>query len=485
MKKIISVILAAAMLLCLFASCGKDEHKNGELPDTETENSRESVLRLAYSNNEELNPFTAEAVINIQIMGLVYDGLYKLNKNYEPEPLIAKSAIVAAENINVTLNSVNFSDGSPVTAGDVIYSFELAKNSPYYRTKLANFLQVDLTAQNMVMFRLNSPDPYALSCLTFPIVKTGSEGEMPIGCGRYQFQKSGESVYLIVNTQKSGFKPTIKTITLDAIKENGSIESSLEIGNTGFFYDDLGDGTFSRINAHTVEMGINHFVYLGFNPESSVFGNSAVRKAVNLAVNRSEIASNAFQGHARETYTPFNPDWYALISKDLIVSRDIEAAKAAVEEVDPEKRDISLLVNSENSFKLEAAGLIQQYLDEIGFVVTVKDYNAEYYKEALEIGSYDLYLGEYKLTPNMDLTPLFGGSIGGGIFEESESTARYSQLLRGECELMDFINTFNEDLPIIPLCYRNAAVSYTNSMNADYACCDGDIFYDIETWRYK
>ena len=50
---------------------------------------------------------------------------------------------------------------------------------------------------------------------------------------------------------------------------------------------------------------------------------------------------------------------------------------------------------------------------------------------------------------------------------------------------MDFVNTFNEELPLVPLCYRNAAASYTNSMQADFACCDGDVFYDIETWSFK
>ena len=50
---------------------------------------------------------------------------------------------------------------------------------------------------------------------------------------------------------------------------------------------------------------------------------------------------------------------------------------------------------------------------------------------------------------------------------------------------MDFINTFNEALPFIPLCYRNAAVSYSNEMNSDANCCDGDVFYDIETWSFK
>ena len=57
--------------------------------------------------------------------------------------------------------------------------------------------------------------------------------------------------------------------------------------------------------------------------------------------------------------------------------------------------------------------------------------------------------------------------------------------MNGGCELMDFVNTFNEDLPFVPLCYRNAAASYTNAVQAEFNCCDSDVFYDIETWSFK
>ena len=143
-------------------------------------------------------------------------------------------------------------------------------------------------------------------------------------------------------------------------------------------------------------------------------------------------------------------------------------------------------MNSENQFKLETGEFIEEYLKELGFKVSLKKLKAEEFTAALTEGKYDLYIGEVKLTPNMNLSPLLlGGSASFGISNISETSARYAQHLAGNCEIMDFINTFNEDLPVIPLCYRNAAVSYTNSMQSSFACCDGDVFYDIETWSFK
>ncbi len=489
MKKIAVLILILSVLLTVFSGCDEIKPIIDDEPVgvSNISDKKEGTLKLAYSKADMLDPFTSSMSANIQIMALVYDGLYKLNENYEPVPVIAKSSIVSGTTINVTLDTAVFSDGTPITSNDVVYSFEQARYSPNYQTRLQNFLQASISSSNMLVFTLENPDPYALSCLTFPIVKSGSEGELPVGSGRYVPQISGESTYLVVNTKKSGFNPAIKTIMLVPVRDSGSIESSLEIGNTGFYYNDLGSGIYLRINAKTVDMGINNFVYLGFNFESEVFADANLRRAVNLAINRNEIATTAFQGHARAAYSPFNPDWYALSSKDLVISTDLPKAEEyiAQSETDIASKEISLLVNKDNQFKFESAEFLKKYLEAVGFTVNLKAYTADYYTEAVEIGSYDMYIGEVRLSPNMDLFPIFGGDVSYGIDPLCASATRYNQFLNGKCELMDFVNTFNEDLPVIPLCYRNAAASYTNSMQGDFNSCDGDVFYNIEEWSFK
>lgn len=489
MKRIIAFLLIICFSLTMFTGCKKRDDENAEavvVPNISDQ--KEGTLKLAYSKADLLDPFNSSMSANLQILGLVYDGLFKLDKSYQPIPVIAKNGIANGTTVNITLSSAVFSDGTPITSSDVVYSFEQARYSPAYSTKLKNFSQANATTSNMIVFNLHSPDPYALSCLTFPIVKNNSEGELPIGSGRYVPQKSGESIYLMVNTRKTDFNPSIKTIMLVPVRDSSSIESSLEIGNTGFYYNDLSDGKYLRINAKTVDMGINNFIYLGFNSESGVFSDKLLRQAVNLAINRREIVATAFQGHAREAYSPFNPDWYALASKDLIITGNTQKAAQLIEESETDINGVtvSILVNKDNQFKLETAEHIKTSLEKLGFDVKLKDYETTYYTEAVKLGAYDIYIGEVRLSPNMDLHPLLSaGSVSYGIDPENEACIRYEQFLAGECELMDFINSFNENLPLVPICYRNAAASYTNAMNSDFNCCDADVFYDIETWSFK
>lgn len=506
MRKFIAVLLAAALLFA-FSGCDKPTQEETTAATTHPSTQKDGVLNLAYSNSDTLNPYTCQTSRNHLLMPLIYDSLYKLDKNYTPVPVIAASSHVTADYISISLNVCNFSDGTQVTANDVVDSFNLAKESPAYAARLANFNSASPSGLT-VGFELETPDPYALSCLTFPIIKsagiedvTSSEEEndgeknpdnsaedetIPVGCGRYIPQISGEDIYLVVNTQKADFNPSVKTIKLVSVRSEAELISSVEVGNTGFLYNDLSNGVYSRIGANTKEMGINNFVFLGFNPTNEQLANPEIRKAINLSLNREEIVSTAFQGHARIAYSPFNPDWYEVASKDLIVVRDTEKAAQALEASDGAGGELVLLVNSENQFKLEAAEFIKTQLEESGFKIRLKKQSAEEFANSIAAGGYDIYIGEIKLSANMNLNSLLTDPESGfGANPESESAKRYTQMLAGNCEIMDFINTFNSDMPLIPLCYRNAAVSYSNSMQGGFASCDGDVFYDIETWSFR
>ncbi len=487
MRKIIALLLCCVFVLCTACTAEIKPEKESTTAPVQTEVNA-GTLNLAYSGEDTLNPFTCTTSANLQVLRLIYDGLFKLDAAYSPVFNLAVNGVVDGKTVKVTLGSYAFSDGTKITVTDVKASFEKAKTSPAYAARLANFESAGAYEGNVIIFQLTNNDPYALSCLDFPIIKNGDENDLAVGFGRYTPNVSGDGITLTANTAKPGFTPVIKTIKLLPVKDESAVISSLEVGNTAFNYNDLSSGIYNRINAHSVEMGINNFVYLAFNSASDVFANELVRRAVNLTVDRQEIVSSAFQGHAREAYSPFNPDWYMLASKDLIISKNAQDAAQLISEsgVDVAAREIKLIVNSENQFKLETGELIVKYLESLGFEVKLQKMKSSEIVEALTQGDYDIYLGEAKLTPNMDLSPIFlGGNASFGISSISNTAKRYSQLLAGDCEIMDFVNTFNEDLPVIPLCYRNASASYTNSVKASYACCDGDVYADIGTWSFK
>ena len=111
MKK--KIIRAAAAILVLtvalsFAFSGCSNKKDGG--DETTTMPPEAVeavqtLKLPYSKGDKLNPFTATSMLNQQLMPLIYDGLFALDKNYNPQPLLASNYSRSGRTLTVSLAS--------------------------------------------------------------------------------------------------------------------------------------------------------------------------------------------------------------------------------------------------------------------------------------------------------------------------------------------------------------------------------------------
>lgn len=492
MKKIVALLLAALLLtLTACSDSGFDGDENPTLVAPLGEDADVAQTKLVYSKIDSMNPFKAESAVNLRLMSLIYDGLFTLDSTYTPQKALAKGCAAGANMLNVTLDtSRKFSDGTGVTASDVIYSFKLAQTSPAYAERLANFKSVTSSNSATLVFNLEEADVYAQNCLTFPIIKRGSDEDYPVGSGRYVLVQKNGVHQLEANPLKREFKPSITRIELIEIKNSDDIGSSLEIGNTCFSFNDLSGGSYSRVNASTVDVVMNNFVYLGINGGNELLSEPLVRRAINLCLERESIVTTAFQGHAAAAYSPFNPLWGALPVEQTVFQPDFTAALELIAQsgVDLAGKALRLVVNSDNAFKSEAAELIIASLAKAGIIVDAVELPLEGFIEAVENEEFDLYIGEIRLTPDMNITELFsGGACGAGVIEEMQTASyeRYLQLLAGDCELMDFINTYNSELPFIPLCYRSAAASYTNSLDyGNSICCDSDVFSNIESWKF-
>lgn len=239
MKK--KIIRAAAAILVLavalsFAFSGCSNKKDGG--DETTTMPPEAVeavqtLKLPYSKGDKLNPFTATSMLNQQLMPLIYDGLFALDKNYNPQPLLASNYSRSGRTLTVSLASAKFSDGSGVSASDVVASFESAKKSPAYKTQLANFSSAKVSG-NSVVFSLADDDPYAVNCLTFAVTKGGSTEDGAAGRGRYTYSSENGVGYLKASSARGNFSPKKTSITLYDVKDLSMLKYTLAIGNISF-----------------------------------------------------------------------------------------------------------------------------------------------------------------------------------------------------------------------------------------------------------
>jgi ethanolamine utilization microcompartment shell protein EutS len=79
----------------------------------------------------------------------------------------------------------------------------------------------------------------------------------------------------------------------------------------------------------------------------------------------------------------------------------------AVAEANLTDNNIILLVNRDDPMRVRIALAIGEMLEAAGLVVTIPELSGQDYINALKWEQYDLYLGQTKLSPNMDLTAFF------------------------------------------------------------------------------
>lgn len=511
MKKIkffAAVLLIIALLAGTFSACSDADTNPSEESGVQggqsspSDKTPKGDITLCYSKSDSLNPFFAQGITNQMLATIFCDPLFKVDNTFTPTGVIAESTEINDKRVTVTLKNTQFSDGSTVSASDVKYSFDLAKKSTAYSASLSNVASASVSGSKVV-FTLSATDKYVKNVLTFPIVKSGTaddEDSLPIGSGRYKLDGTAQNPYFSVNTKNSaGNSAHFQTLSLLNLPDSDALINSLQIGNTDFIFDDLSSGSYKRINATVKEVSLNNMVFLGVNSSNEFLENDAIRQAISAAIDRSTIATTAYQGHGVASSLPFHPSWSELASASINSSSDYDKTQAETilkEAGITEKNNknillfnekpitLKLIVNENNSFRNEAAVLISQQLEKIGFDVTVSVLSNANYLSAIQKGQYDLYLGEIKLSDNMDLNPLLkkGGSAFYGIKTDNAAISAYESFRSSETTLAQFCDTFSTSLPFIPLCFRNGVSAYSSDISSDVISYDSDKFYNIEQW---
>ncbi len=504
--KRVKPFIALIMVFLLLCSCQKPQTDGNQDNSNNPSNPQNSSLslQLLYCSNDTINPFNTISKINSEIADLLYEPLIRLTDDFEPVYALAQEVTIEGTVCNVKLGSALFSDQTAVTADDVINSYNLAKSSSRYSHLFYEVTRAFAKDNSTVVFELSCHDPYFTNLLTFPIIKKGTENLkdadnveiLPTGSGKYILDKNNE--LLVANEFYYGEKPKVKTIKLIDAPDTESVEHYVEIGATDLYYTDPVNDNIIRMSGKKRSLNMLNLVYIGINHNYSVLSSPELRYALSGAIDREKIANTAFFSNATAATGFFHPSWsktsgYQSIQTKAqlkIVVENLE--KIGYNSTDSEgyrlsssgrRLSLTLLVNKDNASRLAAANLIKEQFKQAGIQLTVNAVSNEQYFSALKGGNFQLYLGEVKLTPNMDLSSLVlsGGSAAYGIKAvESNNpdqntedptiadSVNYSRVVegysRGENSVFDLATSLQTAMPVIPVLYRNSLLFYSNNV---------------------
>lgn len=132
------------------------------------------VARIGWAGSPDtLNPGTAVLSEAYTIFELVYDSMYDLQLDGSFTLGLAESASVSDDGLTWTFkirDGVKFHDGTPLTAEDVVFSYELYRaheDYPYMNAYTLYFDTIEATPNNEVVLTLTEPIPNIESQLVF------------------------------------------------------------------------------------------------------------------------------------------------------------------------------------------------------------------------------------------------------------------------------------------------------------------------------
>ncbi len=140
-KRIVALVLCVFMLVPVFSSCA------GETV--------ESVMQVYLSHQvydlDPLNAMTNDA--QLKIVNLIFSGLYKLDENGNiQDDLAARTEVINKDDeneyiIRITLKNTYWSDGSAVSADDVVYTFKRVLRAQNSNDAMAMLMNVKNAAE--------------------------------------------------------------------------------------------------------------------------------------------------------------------------------------------------------------------------------------------------------------------------------------------------------------------------------------------------
>ncbi len=475
LKRIVAlaVVICIALTMLMFTSC-KDDDTSSKTDDSTSSKTHESAgVRLPYSREDGMNPFNAKSLMNNSIMPLVYSGLFYVDEAYNAVPDLAAGSEVQGNTLIVTLGSKRFSDGTVISADDVVYSFQKAKESTYYASSLLFFTDVAAANSKTIVFTMNFKNVYAAASLTFPIVKLGTADAatgIPVGSGHYVYSVTTDGGLLECNSQYSDETYTMDKITLVNMSGDQALVHGLVINNYDAVFDDLSRGSSQRINASTIHVDLNNLIYLGLNPNAA-FADVELRHAINVLVDRETLINEGLEGYGVATQQPFNPNWYA--TTDVPVPKhNIEKAEQYLSS-NLAGRTLNILVNSDNNFKVKFAETLKTQLAEYGVNSTVTSVPYATYVGGVAGGYYDIYIGEYKLTNDMNIA---------GILADETLVTSYAEMLAGNMKCADFVTLFYDSQPFVPIAFRTGVLAYSRSVETEVVPLPHNPLANVMDW---
>ncbi len=436
MKRIIAMLLACFLMVMCFAACSSADTGSQDASDaeetsdtaegTETENETEqtaadggTTLRAVLNadiSTMDCKDTTKDYFIPMNINDRLFDVEVFEDGSNEIVNSLCESYTVSEDGLTYTLHlveGVEFSNGEPLTAEDVVFTFEhlLAPDSvnadipgevlgaqAYMDGEADSVEGLTIEDDYTVTITLEAANAGFIAELTSAqmgiLDKTTTEAASnfgidvseTIGCGPYIVTEwvNNDHITLVRNENYWGELPGIETCIIYIIPDNSTQNLMYQNGELDIIDLDYIDS--SIVAATYLTEYADNIVYrdraaltmMVLNANDEYLSDVNVRKAIQMAIDRQTIIDTVFNGlgHVENGIIPTGVVGHNDNGTEIVY--DPDAARALLEEAGYEDGQISIEMAYDASASTNVQlvyQIVEQELEEIGINVEIKTYD--------------------------------------------------------------------------------------------------------------
>lgn len=398
MKRLIALLLIAVLSLTLLATgCGR---KNQE---TETR----TDLKVAVDcDADSLAPWDATLSTTLITRTILFDPLcYYDATTTEVTYYLADSYTVSEDGLIYTFKlkeGAKFSDGSELTADDVVFSMEqyqASYDNSYYFTCVDETVAVD---PQTVEFRLKyAYAPFMINMNNFFVASKDAASSMgidayakaPIGSGQFVLDnwKSAVALDFVRNDQYYGTPASLEKVSLIVYADANARATALEAKDVDVAPIDVASvRNLESIDTIEIkEAPTTKGCLVAMNISSDKFSDVKVRQAISYAIDKDYIIEATQSGYGTVSNEVYPQSVFGYSDQVKGYGYDLEKAKALLAEAGiTTPCDLGTLTCNAGGAKV--AEIVQQQLAQAGINVSIQTLETATFYDGVFNGTYDI-----------------------------------------------------------------------------------------------
>ena len=406
-------------------------------------------INVEWRKPQTLGPLFSTAGYEQQVERAVLGALVRMSDKLQPTGDLAESIDISPDATQYTFHlhqNAVFSDGTPLTSKDVLFTFQRAldkRTGSIWTARLAGIEGAaeygDQTAETVsgltapdeytVVFKLANPDAAFLTILAdfcglgiLPehVLGTVAPEELvnnafnlapTVGAGPYTFVQYATDQYAELRASDTywGGRPGVDSIFMRIINAESAV-AELEQGGLDLIAVAVQDiERLSQTESVTlVSVQSPSMDSISCNLDNPIFQDKRVRQAMMYAIDRANIVKEIYQDNAIVRNSPiFGPEWMGTPEGLNEYAFDPDMARQLLSDAGWDSgRDVQMMYNPAGTATFnQMIPIIQAQLGDVGMKITLQQYdNAGINQHLITDHDYEIYIGGggvYGADPNV------------------------------------------------------------------------------------